>query len=148
MDKVRKMMRSLIAAALAASASAVMNGTGTVYFDGANFNVSLGVLDCTNGVACGSYIDMSLKPISSFGELSITTNNKFNDSVQMFAAGFLEGALTTEVCANCAGERDWHRSPHQARCKCSDLTSVPCVNQLGFAAHRLPLRQHGRLDPF
>jgi hypothetical protein len=31
---------------------------------------------------------------SGFGALSISTNPAFNDTAQMFAAGYLEGALT------------------------------------------------------
>jgi hypothetical protein len=33
---------------------------------------------------------------SGFGQLSVSTNNKFNDTTQMYAAGFLEAALTQE----------------------------------------------------
>jgi hypothetical protein len=31
---------------------------------------------------------------SAFGSLSISTSNKLPDATQMFAAGYLEGALT------------------------------------------------------
>lgn len=44
-------------------------------------------------VAWGSYVDMQTRA-SAFGELSITTNAESEDDDQMYAAGFLEGALT------------------------------------------------------
>jgi hypothetical protein len=46
-----------------------------------------------SAVAFGSYIDMA-EAVNAFGSLSISTNNQYNDSAQMYAAGFLEGALT------------------------------------------------------
>ena len=70
--------------------------TGTVYYNAASgFSLKMGVLDPT-GVSWGSYTDMN-GTASAFGQLSITTTSSsgaYNDTIQMFAAGYLEGALT------------------------------------------------------
>jgi len=48
----------------------------------------------TNGVAYGSFNDTL--SLSGWGVLKIQTNPQYGDNMQMYAAGYLEGALTSE----------------------------------------------------
>lgn len=63
-----------------ALASAYKSSVGSVYLDGGSLKVAW-TLDCSGAVACGNFTDQTLHP-SAFGELSITTNPKYNDSMQ------------------------------------------------------------------
>lgn len=87
-----------IACVLAASAGiAAGAGTpsyGTVFLNGGAWSLKTGVLDKT-GVAWANYTDQTMHP-SGFGQITVTTNPKYNDTAQMFAAGYVEGALTQE----------------------------------------------------
>eukprot|EP01135_Chromosphaera_perkinsii_P010365 Nk52_evm37s2118 gene=Nk52_evmTU37s2118 len=56
------------------------------------YEIEYGVIDKENGVAFGSFDDTL--PKIGWGVLNIVTNQKYADEMQMFAAGFLEGALT------------------------------------------------------
>ncbi len=47
------------------------------------------------GVAWGSYYD-GRHSKSNFGQLRVSTSRAYDDSTQLFAAGFLEGYLTAE----------------------------------------------------
>lgn len=87
-------IRFTTAAAALAAASALMVGNGTVYKTGSTYSVTFGVVDKT-GVAYGSYKDL-LFSLSAFGQLNIETNAAFDDNTQMYALGYLEGALTWE----------------------------------------------------
>lgn len=102
----KKAMLFTIAAAALAAASALMVGNGTVYKTGSTYSVKFGVVDKT-GVAYGSYKDL-LFSLSAFGQLNIETNNAFDDNSQMYALGYLEGALT------------WERIHQQVRLHCTN----------------------------
>eukprot|EP01130_Rhizamoeba_saxonica_P018914 TRINITY_DN9644_c0_g1_i1.p1 TRINITY_DN9644_c0_g1~~TRINITY_DN9644_c0_g1_i1.p1 ORF type:complete len:541 (-),score=112.21 TRINITY_DN9644_c0_g1_i1:31-1566(-) len=65
---------------------------GTIYKRGTTYSFESGVLD-RNGVAFGSFQDDLDK--NGWGVLSVRTNPKFSNEMQMFAAGYLEGALTS-----------------------------------------------------
>lgn len=89
------MMSSLAYLSLASVAYAVMpQGGGSVYINGGAFSFVAGKQD-PSAVSYGYYKDMTLAA-SGFGQLSITTNSAFNDTTQMYAAGYLEAALTQE----------------------------------------------------
>ena len=90
-------MLSLLAL-FAGTALAVMpEGGGSVFLDGGStWRFAPGPQDPT-AVAWGYYKDMSAGPtVSGFGQLSISTGSSFNDTTQMFGAGYLEAALTQE----------------------------------------------------
>lgn len=69
----------------------------TVYVDDISsppsWSFKLGVLDTQHGVAWANFSDSSVHP-SGFGSLTVTTNTAFNDTEQMYAAGFAEGVAT------------------------------------------------------
>ena len=48
----------------------------------------------TTGVAWGYYFDWTTDAVTGFGQLSVVTNPAYNDTTQMFGAGYVEGALT------------------------------------------------------
>ena len=87
---------TLSAALLVVAARAVMpEGGGSVYFTApSTYRFVAGAQDPT-AAAWGYYKDMTLAP-SGFGQLSVSTNGALPAAAQMFAAGFLEGALTQE----------------------------------------------------
>ncbi len=67
---------------------------GSVYYDSSTTTWKMvNVLD-TNAVAFGEFQDTLQS--SGWGILKIQTNPTFSDDIQMFGAGFLEGALTQE----------------------------------------------------
>jgi len=74
---------------------------GTVYYNTTShgYTVKLGVIDCVNGIACG-YFDDTLN-ITGWGVLEVKTDatngpkTGVNDYNRMFAAGLLEGYLTS-----------------------------------------------------
>eukprot|EP01116_Phalansterium_solitarium_P025523 TRINITY_DN9808_c0_g1_i1.p1 TRINITY_DN9808_c0_g1~~TRINITY_DN9808_c0_g1_i1.p1 ORF type:complete len:527 (-),score=200.75 TRINITY_DN9808_c0_g1_i1:373-1953(-) len=74
---------------LVGTASAV--SVGTVFYDGRSYSFQYGTYN-TSGAAFGSF-DNALN-VSGWGVLKVQSNNTYPDIVQMFAAGFLEGALT------------------------------------------------------
>ncbi|ETO09376.1 phospholipase B domain containing 1 [Reticulomyxa filosa] len=72
---------------------------GTVYYNATSntYKVKLGVIDCTNGVACG-YFDDALNR-TGMGVLEIQTqkpseSSKITDYNRMYGAGYLEGYLS------------------------------------------------------
>ncbi|KXJ12225.1 phospholipase B-like 1 [Exaiptasia diaphana] len=72
---------------------------GTVYYNskGHYFTLKSGVLDKENGVAYGTFEDSIMK--NGWGELNIvsgTGSKQYDDKTIMFAAGYLEGALTAK----------------------------------------------------
>ena len=83
------------AAAFAQAQDYPAGGNGTVYLTNDKYSFVPGVLD-KSGVAYATFTDMAAATESggAFGSLSITTNPAYNDSVQGFAAGFVEGSLT------------------------------------------------------
>jgi len=66
---------------------------GTVYYVGGKYQLKLGLVDPT-GVAFGTFADTL--NVTGWGVLTLQTNPSFSDSSQMYAAGYLEGALTSE----------------------------------------------------
>lgn len=73
------------ASAATTTASVLVNATGA-------YRVVWGVLDRTNGVAIGRFNDTACS--IGWGVLQLRTSATYEDAVQMFAAGYLEGALT------------------------------------------------------
>ncbi|KAL9959898.1 hypothetical protein ACROYT_G033271 [Oculina patagonica] len=68
---------------------------GTVYYTDGKYHIEFGVLDKDNGVAYGTYEDTI--NTTGWGELNVisgTGKSSYNDQTIMFAAGYLEGALT------------------------------------------------------
>lgn len=67
---------------------------GTVYYRNGKYHIEFGVLDKENGVAYGTYDDAL--NTTGWGELNIASGStgNHNDQTIMFAAGYLEGALT------------------------------------------------------
>ena len=65
---------------------------GTVLYDGDSFSFSRGLIQSSAAVATGSFTD-GLN-VTGWGELWIETSASFADDVQMYAAGYLEGAVT------------------------------------------------------
>jgi len=74
---------------------------GTVYYDTTSkqYSVTLGVIDCVNGIACG-YFNDTLN-VTGWGVLEIKTDatngpkTGVNDYNRMYAAGLLEGYLSS-----------------------------------------------------
>jgi len=66
---------------------------GTVYYNSAQntYSFQSGVID-KSGAAYGSFDDNI--EVDGWARLHITSNSRFEDEQQMYAAGFLEGALT------------------------------------------------------
>eukprot|EP00048_Salpingoeca_helianthica_P016501 m.232648 g.232648 ORF g.232648 m.232648 type:complete len:533 (-) comp18811_c0_seq1:170-1768(-) len=89
---VAALFAGLVAAVLAQSPVDVKNGT--VYFNSEtkDYRFVAGIVD-RSGAAYGSY-DSGVNHPSNFGVLKIESNATYEDNVQMFAAGYLEGALT------------------------------------------------------
>ena len=85
---------TVLAVAVAAPQDSYPSGVGSVYLDAATgaFRFQAGKVD-TSAVAWGNFTDQTAHP-SAFGELSVHTNAAFNSTAQMYAAGYLEGALT------------------------------------------------------
>eukprot|EP00753_Platysulcus_tardus_P015584 PLAT5104.1.p1 GENE.PLAT5104.1~~PLAT5104.1.p1 ORF type:complete len:554 (+),score=259.67 PLAT5104.1:12-1673(+) len=78
----------------AAGASSIKTSYGTVYVSSAgHYRFVAGTADKA-GVAYGSFQDPDAHVTSNFGQLHVATNASFPDEQQMYAAGFLEGALT------------------------------------------------------
>eukprot|EP01084_Bolivina_argentea_P135749 239153_1 len=72
---------------------------GTVYYNTStkNYTIKLNTIDCSNGIACG-YFNDSLNE-TGWSTLEIKTNNKNKqqtDYNRMFAAGYLEGYLSSK----------------------------------------------------
>ena len=65
---------------------------GSVLYDGANYTFHRGIVNSSQAVATGRFVD-GLN-VTGWGELWLSTTQSFPDDVQMYAAGFLEGALT------------------------------------------------------
>lgn len=66
----------------------------TVYFDGlSEYKLVQGVCDTEKGVACAIFLNEIFQ--NGWGKLNITSNPRFDDDVQMFASGYLEGFLTS-----------------------------------------------------
>lgn len=67
---------------------------GTVYYTDGKYHIEFGVLDKENGVAYGTYDDALIT--TGWGELNIASGStgSYSDQTIMFAAGYLEGALT------------------------------------------------------
>lgn len=67
---------------------------GTVYYTDGKYHIEFGVLDKENGVAYGTYDDALIA--TGWGELNIASGStgSYSDQTIMFAAGYLEGALT------------------------------------------------------
>lgn len=68
---------------------------GSVYYTAGKYHIEFGVLDIDNGVAYGIYEDTL--QTTGWGKLDIvsgTGSKKYSDETIMFAAGYLEGALT------------------------------------------------------
>lgn len=67
---------------------------GTVYYTDGKYHIEFGLLDKENGVAYGTYDDAL--NTTGWGELNIASGStgSHSDQTIMFAAGYLEGALT------------------------------------------------------
>jgi hypothetical protein len=80
--------------AFAAWSAHSLEGTATVYYDPATKHLYLlpGRVDLRHGAAVGEYHDHIEK--DGWGKLSIEGNPLHEDETQMFAAGYLEGAMT------------------------------------------------------
>ncbi|ELR21430.1 Phospholipase Blike protein, putative [Acanthamoeba castellanii str. Neff] len=80
--------------AFAAWSAHSLEGTATVYYDPATKHIYLlpGRVDLRHGAAVGEYHDHIEK--DGWGKLSIEGNPLHEDETQMFAAGYLEGAMT------------------------------------------------------
>ncbi|XP_015778026.1 PREDICTED: phospholipase-B 81-like isoform X2 [Acropora digitifera] len=70
---------------------------GTVYYTAGKYRIAFGVLDVDHGVAYGIYQD-SIQT-NGWGKLDIVSGTgaaKYSDQTIMYAAGYLEGALTAK----------------------------------------------------
>jgi hypothetical protein len=67
--------------------------SATVYLSGSTYSLKMGVLD-PSGVAWARSVDMADAVTSAFGELTVKTSGTYTDTQQMYAAGYVEGALT------------------------------------------------------
>ncbi|XP_073229179.1 phospholipase B-like 1 isoform X2 [Porites lutea] len=70
---------------------------GTVYYTEGKYHIEFGVLDKEKGVAYGIYVDNINS--TGWGELDIvsgTGETSYSDTTIMYAAGYLEGALTAK----------------------------------------------------
>ncbi|XP_067030822.1 phospholipase B-like 1 isoform X2 [Acropora muricata] len=71
---------------------------GTVYYTAGKYRIAFGVLDVDHGVAYGVYQDAI--QTNGWGKLDIVSGTgsaaKYSDQTIMFAAGYLEGALTAK----------------------------------------------------
>ena len=85
-------MRAALLTAALVGAAADFSLTGSVFIVNNAFTFVAGPEDPA-AVARGHYIDMA-GTTSGFGQLAISTSAAFNDTAQMFAAGYLEAALT------------------------------------------------------
>ena len=84
---------SLFAGAEAPKATpAAKQHEGTVLFDGSSYSFHRGILNSSEAVVTGRFVD-GLN-VTGWGELWLSTSASFADDVQMYAAGYLEGALT------------------------------------------------------
>ncbi|KJE97432.1 hypothetical protein CAOG_09069 [Capsaspora owczarzaki ATCC 30864] len=86
----------LAAAAAAATANALPTPNAaqlqaTVYIKNGQASLSMGVLD-PSGAAYGTFEDGLMT--TGWGVFEVKTNSAFKDAEQLYAAGFLEGALT------------------------------------------------------
>ena len=91
-------MRTAVVVSLLLGVSAILpEGGGSVYLDASGkWSFVSGAQDPA-AVAWGYYKDMAAGPtVSGFGQLSISTSATFNDTTQMYGAGYLEAALTQE----------------------------------------------------
>eukprot|EP01104_Vermistella_antarctica_P009221 TRINITY_DN2354_c2_g1_i1.p1 TRINITY_DN2354_c2_g1~~TRINITY_DN2354_c2_g1_i1.p1 ORF type:complete len:603 (-),score=165.15 TRINITY_DN2354_c2_g1_i1:6-1736(-) len=92
-------MRARPSSSSSSSASSTTNTTnntnntvlGSVYYDDGTFRLEMGVED-PFAAACGHFEDNQLE--DGWGVLHLLTNATYLDSVAMYAAGYLEGALT------------------------------------------------------
>jgi len=93
MSQTKTILSVLFAIVVAAGVVAADPILATVYFDQVSrtYYYKTGIND-PNGVAIGSFNDTL--EVSGWGVLKIETSNFFNDPMQMYAAGFLEGAIT------------------------------------------------------
>ena len=66
---------------------------GSVLYDGSSYTFHRGVVNSSDAVATGRFVD-GLN-VTGWGELWLSTVASFTDDVQMYAAGYLEGALTS-----------------------------------------------------
>ncbi len=91
------MLRCVVFSSLLLGVAAVLpEGGGSVYVTSGAWRFVPGAQDPA-AVAWGYYKDMASGPtVSGFGQLSISTSSAFNDTTQMFGAGYLEAALTQE----------------------------------------------------
>jgi hypothetical protein len=65
----------------------------TIYYINSKYEIIYDKIDKINGIACGIFED-NLSKIG-WGILKIFTNSKFENEKQMYAAGYLEGILTS-----------------------------------------------------
>ena len=68
--------------------------TGTVYWSKGKAQFKSGVLDKTSGAAYGTYKDMLTTTGWAVMDIKAGHGVQFSDDVTMYAAGFLEGALS------------------------------------------------------
>ena len=87
-------MRSLCCLAAALSIASAQDSIGSVSFAGGVFTFHPGV-KVAGAVATGSLTVMNASS-NGFADLSIATASSFTDAQQMYAAGMLEGALTSQ----------------------------------------------------
>lgn len=74
------------------SAASILNGTVYFNLDVGKYSIKLNVYDPESGVAFGYLIDEINE--NGWRQLKIETSPKFDDYIQIHAAGYLEGALT------------------------------------------------------
>jgi len=80
---------------------------GTVYLDNGGWSLKMGVLDSKNGVAWGNFSDAAVHP-SGFGSITVWTSSNYNDTTQMYAAGYVEGALSqVRIYQHLTNMHDW-----------------------------------------
>jgi hypothetical protein len=87
-----QMARAVLVFALCAAAVSAQTYVGSVTLAAGTYSFVPGA-KVAGAVAVGSVSTMN-SSASGFAELSIVTSSAFSDAQQMFAAGFLEGALT------------------------------------------------------
>eukprot|EP01089_Gocevia_fonbrunei_P003468 TRINITY_DN13445_c0_g1_i1.p1 TRINITY_DN13445_c0_g1~~TRINITY_DN13445_c0_g1_i1.p1 ORF type:complete len:542 (+),score=120.42 TRINITY_DN13445_c0_g1_i1:50-1675(+) len=87
--------RSLVRVSLFVTFFVCLNAlTGTVHYDSSSNTYTLVTGIDHEGVAYGEFVDEMHK--DGWGKLNIQTNAQYGDEIQMFAAGYLEGAFTHE----------------------------------------------------
>lgn len=94
---------------LVAAATALPEG-GVYFTAPSTYTFRAGPAD-PDAVSWGTYKDMAEATTSGFGQLSVSTSASYPDTVQMYAAGYLEAALTRErIYSHAQNTLAWIRS--------------------------------------